>query len=189
MSWSTNTSYHSSSNSKQQDQEDASFYIFDHAVELSSSTTTATTYDDDDDTLREYSACIIFNIALTYHRRGVTTLTVDENKRPVLLQKAETLYSMVLKLLVATNTSIMSMIKAAAHNNLSQIYYTFGFTMDAQEEFHQIEIEQEEFNNSNSNKMMITHSTSSCVLLMREVMDGIDRNTLLINPLAAAPVA
>jgi hypothetical protein len=76
-----------------------------------------------DDDIQAYTAVIIFNLALSHHRRGMCT---GESKA---LTKADKLYSLVLKLLAAddSNTSRMNVIvKLAAINNLAQLRFDAG---------------------------------------------------------------
>ena len=101
------------------------------------------------DAIREYSACIIFNVALAYHRHGMkqhhlsssqvaTSSSSNPNNSVAIgdacIQKAKTLYCTIIKLLcVVSSKSPLNMthkssmvVFLAAHNNLSQILRGVG---------------------------------------------------------------
>ena len=75
-----------------------------------------------------YSAVIIFNIALTYHRRGLSAQSAAPD---VCLLKAEKMYDMVLSLLACDafpfhHNCTSTIVKFAALNNLSQLKHFRG---------------------------------------------------------------
>jgi hypothetical protein len=83
-----------------------------------------------EDTLQVYSAVIILNIALAYHRKGVSG-------NEACLAKAEKLYVMVTKLLSGceNNQGIALVAKLASINNLSLLRHSQGDYNFSQEGF------------------------------------------------------
>lgn len=75
----------------------------------------------DPNNLPIFSACIIFNLALAYHRRGTTAGHVS------CMNKAENLYNMITRLLQTTmENDIAVFLGMIAVNNLSHIHYEQG---------------------------------------------------------------
>jgi hypothetical protein len=76
-------------------------FIYNGAIVFSSSSssTTTTPIRSQEQDLNVYSACIILNIAMIYHRQGL----LCGNKRRVCLEKADLMYDMVLRLLLGDN--------------------------------------------------------------------------------------
>ena len=132
--------------------DDNMFYIYNRPITIDVDSLSSIVNDianNGNDAIREYSACIIFNVALAYHRHGMkhleyaagsassSPITADNNNNNVkakaigeaCIQKAKTLYCTIIKLLcVASSSSPLNMthkssmvVFLAAHNNLSQI--------------------------------------------------------------------
>jgi hypothetical protein len=92
-------------------------FLFNEALTIG-----ACTSDDDEDNctaqdIQIYTGAVIFNLALSYHRKA------DQGS----LTKADKLYTMVLKLLVDDFTSRVSvLVKLASINNIAQIRFQSG---------------------------------------------------------------
>ena len=134
---------------------DNMFYIYNRPITILEDNSTSWILKDiqqnGNDAIREYSACIIFNVALAYHRHGMKHLSLaaaaatatatsgssSPNSAAIgdaCIQKAKTLYCTIIKLLcVVSSKSPLNMthkssmvVFLAAHNNLSQILRNVG---------------------------------------------------------------
>ena len=108
--------------------DDQEFFVFNEAVELS-----RTNSEPSRDILPIYSACVIFNLALVYHRRAHSGGHSSSAKNANLCrQKASKMYSMIVRLLhgwqcqsqinrdLRSHTSCV-LLQVAALNNLSHL--------------------------------------------------------------------
>jgi hypothetical protein len=95
--------------------QDVNFFICNHAMSISSDSPLT------EEMLPIYSACVILNLGLAYHRRGRQA----HSTRCML--KAEKMYATIEKLLRGINDNATAKIlRIAATNNLSQIRYQRG---------------------------------------------------------------
>ena len=119
-----------------------------------------------------YTACIILNLGITFHRRGV----LDGN--PQCMEKAEHFYGMICKLLqgISLHDSATAMfLMLASTNNLSQIHYV------------QNRLEQAWQGLEHLSTLVYTAEYASCLLFNEHEWDGLVRNlSLLRAPFAAA---
>jgi hypothetical protein len=107
--------------------QDVSCFVYSNALVFSfDSESTALSSDD----VRTYTSVIILNIALAYHRRGIS-------ENPECLRKAEKMYEIVGHLLRSsdTNQGTALLVKIAAINNLSQLRYGQGDFVFSREGF------------------------------------------------------
>lgn len=98
--------------------QDVSCFVYSNALVFSLDNDSTALPSDD---IHAYASVIILNIALAYHRRGIS-------ENPEWLRKAEKMYEMVGKLLGSsdTNRGTVLLVKVAAINNLSQLRYGQG---------------------------------------------------------------
>ena len=95
--------------------QDIDFFIHNHTMSISPDSPRT------NEMLPIYSACVILNLALAYHRRGKQAHII-----PCIL-KAEKMYATIEKLLSGINNNATAKIlRIAATNNLSQIRYQRG---------------------------------------------------------------
>jgi hypothetical protein len=96
--------------------QDVNFFIYNHTVSISSDSPLT------NEMLPIYSACVILNLALAYHRRGKQAHSI-----PCML-KAEKMYATIEKLLKngMNNNATATVLRIAATNNLSQIRFQRG---------------------------------------------------------------
>ena len=107
--------------------DDQEFFVFNEAVELS-----RTNSEPSRDILPIYSACVIFNLALVYHRRAHSGGSSHHKNANLCRQKASKMYSMIVRLLhgwqcqsqinrdLRSHTSCV-LLQVAALNNLSHL--------------------------------------------------------------------
>ena len=117
-----------------------------------------------------YSGAIIFNLALAHHFRSSSGNTSCMNK-------AEKLYSMVLKLLdnASLNVHTALMVKLACINNLSQIRYFKGDYDNAREGLSEV-------------SHFMRHSPNKAIFEEQEIQ-GLLMNILLLKAPQVAPAA
>jgi hypothetical protein len=105
--------------------QDFNFFIYNHTMSISSDSPLT------NEMLPIYSACVILNLALAFHRRGK-----QAHSSPCML-KAERMYATVEKLLKndgMNNNATATVLRIAAANNLSQIRSQRGDYERAQED-------------------------------------------------------
>jgi tetratricopeptide (TPR) repeat protein len=105
--------------------QDVNFFIYNHTMSISSDSPLTNAM------LPIYSACVILNLALAYHRRGKQAHSI-----PCML-KAEKMYATIEKLLKndgMNSNATATVLRIAAANNLSQIRFQRGEYERAQED-------------------------------------------------------
>jgi hypothetical protein len=128
-----------------------------------------------EDTIQVYSAVIILNIALAYHRKGVSGSEAS-------VARAKKLYGMVTKILSGcdNNKGVALVAKLAAVNNLSLLQHSQGEYNSSQQGFQYlrdlIDVASEDLEGS-----PLLHST--------KMYEGMLLNILCVGPSDAAPAA
>jgi hypothetical protein len=95
--------------------QDSCYFIYNKAVTISPDAQR------DASSTPVFSACVIFNLALAYHRRGMNQKSQNKNAN---IEKAERLYEMICKLVqgsMSDDTAVF--VGMVAINNLSYIHY------------------------------------------------------------------
>jgi hypothetical protein len=138
--------------------QDGDFFIYNHTISIASESPLT------NDMLPLYSACVILNMALAYHRRGKQAHSI-----PCLL-KAEKMYATIEKLLNGVNNNAAAeVLRIAATNNLSQIRYHKGDYAQAREDVEYL-------------AYLIRDVGSVRTLLSDEELNGLLCNVLLFTP-------
>jgi hypothetical protein len=125
------------------------------------------------DAIHTYASVIILNIALAYHRQGIS-------ENPAWLRKAEKMYEMVGKLLGSsdTNQGTALLVKVAAINNLSQLRYGQGDFVFSRKGFQYL-----------SSLLSYAGANLHQTKCQDHVYKGMLLNALLVAPSDAAPAA
>ena len=140
---------------------DEDFFLYSFPVTLSGKT-----YQNDG--LSIYSACIILNMALAYHRQ----------ENPICIRKAETMYEMIMNLLhrdyLNNNTAVF--VRIVALNNLTQIRYKHGDLKQVQDGLECL-------------SQLIRYSIACSSILFDDELNCLFLNLLLLCPKTTAPAA
>jgi hypothetical protein len=138
--------------------QDIDFFIYNHTMSISPDSPRT------NEMLPVYSACVILNLALAYHRRGKQAHSI-----PCIL-KAEKMYATIEKLLSGINNhATAKILRIAATNNLSQIRYQRGEYERAREDVEFL-------------AYLIRDVASVRALLGDEVLNGLLCNVFLFTP-------
>ena len=142
-------------------------FIYDNVVTIDSDSPF-----EQEGTVQLFTACIILNLGVAFHRRG----HLDRNQKCI--EKAEHFYGMISKLLrgisLKNNTAMFLMVTST--NNLSQIHFVNGEISRARQGLQQLST--------------LFYSAASAYLLFSErEWNGLVLNVLLLNPVIAAAAA
>ena len=134
--------------------QDSSYFLYNHPVSIVEASSQQ--IEDRQSLLPVYSACVILNLALAYHRQGQT--------RKVCIVKAEKLYEMIIMLLREDQDETSVFLRLVAVNNVSYIHYQTGNFEQTKQELEYLAILIQQLSNST------TVSASDLDLLLLNVL-------------------